>query len=105
MIIARWQVDARFGYKMVVIEMMQKWMQEVGSQVGWNASNVTLLSGSVGVPEARLEVEHHMKDIGELNAAFDKLANIEAHKQWSKELEPYVVSGSTRWVILRVVDL
>jgi len=38
-----------------------------------------------------------------LNAAWDKLATIEAHKQWSKDLEPHVVSGSARWEVLRLL--
>jgi len=105
MIVARWQIDARFGYKPRVIELMNQWMDEIGAQVGWErGDNVTLLTGSVGVPESRIEVEHRLKDIAELNTAFEKLATLDAHKDWSKELEPYVVSGSTKWVILRVLD-
>lgn len=105
MIVARWQVDARFGYKPKLLEMMDQWMEEIGSQVGWQkGKNVTLLTGSIGIEEARIEVEHRMKDLAELNAAFDKLATLDAHKNWSQKIEPYVVSGSTRWVILRVID-
>jgi hypothetical protein len=42
-------------------------------------------------------------DIAALNASWDKLATIEAHKQWGKDLEPYVVSGSPRWEVLRIL--
>lgn len=27
----------------------------------------------------------------------------DAHKKWSRDMEPYVVSGSARWEIYRVV--
>ena len=44
-----------------------------------------------------------LQDLAELNAAWNKLGKIEAHKEWSKELEPHIVSGTPRWEILRVV--
>jgi hypothetical protein len=42
-------------------------------------------------------------DLAELESAWAKLGKIEAHKQWSKELETSVVSGTARWSIFRVV--
>lgn len=105
MIIARWQIDARFGHKPKVLELMHEWMDEVGAQVGWErGDNVTMLSGSVGLPESRIEVEHRLKDLAALSAAFDKLASLDAHTEWSRKLEPHIVSGSNQWVVLRVLD-
>lgn len=102
--IARWSIDARFGYKAQVVEAMQKWMMDIGSQIGWTKEKTSLLTGSIGAGEATVQSEIRIKDLAELNAAWDKLGTIEAHRQWSKELEPYVVSGSPRWEIFRVVD-
>jgi len=42
-------------------------------------------------------------DLAELSASWDKLAKIEAHKLWSKDLEPHVVSGTQRWEVLRLL--
>lgn len=44
-----------------------------------------------------------MEDLAELQRIWDKLATIPAHKEWSKALEPHVVSGTNRWEIYRVV--
>ena len=44
-----------------------------------------------------------IKDLTELNQVWDKLATIPAHKQWSKDLEPHIVSGTSRWEIYRVL--
>lgn len=104
MIIARWSIEAKFGHKPIVLDHMQRWMQEVGGQVGWTKENTTLLTGSIGARESTIQSEVRLKDIAELSAAFDKLAQINAHKNWSQELEPYVVSGTQRWEIFRVVE-
>lgn len=103
MMVARWSIDARFGYKAQVVDAVQRWMKEIGSQIGWKAENVRVLTGSVGTREATVQAEILIRDLAELNAAWDTLATLDAHKQWSQDLEPFVVSGSPRWEVLRVV--
>lgn len=103
MIIARWNIDARFGHKPTVIDSIKKWHKNIGVQIGWTEDKVTILTGSIGAAESSIQVEILLKDLSELNASWEKLATIEAHRQWSKDLEPYVVSGTPRWEIFRVV--
>ena len=100
MIGARWSIEARFGHKQTVIDSMIQWQKEIGSAIGW--TDVRLLTGSIGAREATVQSEVILKDLGELSASWDKLATIEAHKQWSKNLEPYIVSGTPRWEVFRI---
>ncbi|WP_372868397.1 hypothetical protein, partial [Pseudomonas sp.] len=72
-------------------------------QVGLDTDKMRLLTGSVGALEATVQAEHLIDDLTELNQVWEKLATIEAHKQWSKDLEPHVVSGTSRWEIYRVL--
>lgn len=102
MIIARWSIDARFGHKQAVIDSLLKWHKDIGNTIGWK--NFRVLTGSIGAPESRVQSEILLNDISELNASWEKLATIEAHKQWSKDLEPNVVSGTPHWEIFRVVN-
>jgi hypothetical protein len=57
----------------------------------------------VGALESTVELEVNIKDLGDLDASWTKLGTIAAHKEWSKEVEPYIVSRTSRWEILRVV--
>ncbi|OZG72371.1 hypothetical protein BTA51_16720 [Hahella sp. CCB-MM4] len=104
MMVARWSIDAKFGYKQKVIDLMQGWMRDIGPQAGLTADKLRLITGSVGALESTIQSEHIIEDLNELNEVWDKLAKIDAHKQWSQELEPYVVSGTNRWEIYRVID-
>ena len=104
MMIARWHIDARFGHKQQVIESLKRWYGEIGSQVGWTPENTRMITGSVGAPESAIEVEIKVADLADLNAAWDKLATIEPHQQWSHDLEPHVVSGTSHWQVFRVID-
>ncbi len=103
MMVARWSIDAKFGYKQNVIDLMQHWLREIAPQVGFSADKTRLLTGSIGALEATIQSEHVIKDLIELNQAWEKLATIAAHKKWSKDLEPHVVSGTSHWEIYRVL--
>lgn len=103
MMIARWSIDARFGHKQAVIESMQRWLREIGPQAGVDAKRTRLLTGSLGALEATVVTEHTVENLAELNEVWDKLATIPAHQQWSKDLEPDVVSGTSRWEVYRVL--
>lgn len=103
MMIARFQIEARFGYKPGVIDATRKWCREVGAQIGWTEDKLRVLVGAIGAPESAVVLEVTVADLTELDAAWSKLATIEAHKQWGRELEPLVVSGSNRWEVFRIV--
>ena len=103
MLIARWQIDAKFGQKQTVIDMVRRWERDVGSKVGTDEMNFQILSGSIGAREATVEVNHTVENLAQLEQFFDAIGKNDAHKQWGKELEPHVVSGSSVWRIYRVV--
>ena len=48
MFVARWKIDARFGQKAAAIELMRKWEREIGPQVGLEAMQFEVLTGSIG---------------------------------------------------------
>jgi hypothetical protein len=101
MLIARWQIDARFGYKQKVIDALVQWTREIAPQVGLSKGQI--LTGSIGALEATVEHNWEIADLAELERAWTKLGTLEAHKKWSKDLEPNVVSGTARWSIYRVL--
>ena len=103
MFVARWQIDARFGHKQEVIELGKRWLRDIGSKAGTDKMDVKILTGSIGVREATIELNHTVESLAQLEKFFEAISKIEAHKQWSKELEPHVVSGSAVWTIYRVL--
>ena len=102
MFVARWQIDARFGQKQNVIDSLRRWEVDVGRKAGTEGMDFRILTGSIGAREATVEANHTVKSIGHLEQFFEAIGKIDAHKQWSRELEPHVVSGSAVWNIYRV---
>ena len=79
MFIARWQIEARFGYKQAALDSMKKWIKEVGSKVGWKADRVRVITGSIGANESTIETEIVIKELRELDEAWAKLAKLYAN--------------------------
>lgn len=103
MIIARWHIDARFGHKPAVIESLKSWIRDIASQIGWRSDSIRIASGSIGALESTVEMDVLVQDLGSLEASWNKLGSISAHEDWSKQIEPLIVSGTPRWEIFRVV--
>ena len=103
MMIARWQVEARFGHKQTVIDSLKKWSDDILPQIGLSPDMTRVLTGSIGALESTVESEWQIEGLSDLSAAWEKLGSIDAHKQWSKDLEPYIVSGTPHWKIFRVM--
>ena len=103
MLIARWQVDARFGQKQKVIDLVRAWEREIGSRAGIEKMKIQILTGSIGAREATVEIDHSVESLAELEQLFEKLGKLDAHKKWGQDMEPYVVSGSSHWQIFRVL--
>lgn len=104
MMIARWQIQARFGHKEAALDSMKRWIQEIGSQIGWTPDRVRVITGSVGAYESTIETEIVIKDLKELDDAWAKLAKLSPHKKWGQEFENLIVSGTSRWEIFRLVS-
>jgi hypothetical protein len=103
MLIARWQIDARFGEKQKVIDLMRAWEKDIGSKAGIEKMKTQLLTGSIGAREATVEMNHSVASLAELEQFFDRLGKLDAHQKWGAKLEPHVVSGSSYWQIFRVL--
>ncbi|MCG7507943.1 hypothetical protein [Mesorhizobium retamae] len=101
---ARWQIDAKFGHKQTVLEMMQQWEREIGSQASIEDLKFQIMTGSIGAREATIETHHQVESLARLEEFFAKISKIDAHAKWGKSLEPFVVSGSSLWQIFRVVE-
>jgi hypothetical protein len=101
---ARWQIDAKFGHKQTVLDMMRKWEREIGSQVGIADLKFQMMTGSIGAREATVESHQQVQSLAQLEELFAKIAKIDAHAKWGKEMEPYVVSGTSLWQIFRIVE-
>jgi hypothetical protein len=71
---ARWQIDAKFGQKQTVLELLKKWEREIGSQVGIADLEFQIMTGSIGTREATVESHHQVESLAQLEEFFARSA-------------------------------
>lgn len=103
MMIARWQFTAKFGQKQKAIDLIKSWNSEIGTQTNIDTLNERIITGSVGVSEGLVETEFEIEGLDDLQQFFDKIATVEMHADWGREMGEVIVPGSTRWEVFRVV--
>lgn len=91
-------------HKQTALELLRKWEREIGSQVGLADLKFQIMTGSIGAREATVESHHEVESLAKLEEFFAKIGRIDAHAKWGKEMEPYVVSGTSLWNIYRIVE-
>ncbi|MDA5094695.1 hypothetical protein O2N63_11430 [Aliiroseovarius sp. KMU-50] len=104
MFVARWQVKSKFGHQSDVLDLMKQWDEEVAEQSGFVMKHARYLTGHIGMEEAVLQTEMEIENLAELDEFFELISKVEIHAEWGKKMSDYVVSGSSKWEVLRVRD-
>lgn len=105
MFIARWQLSTRFGKTEEALAVLRKWEIDVGARIGWRPGSIRVVSGVVGAAQTDIELETRVDTLADLESAWRDMEHVEPHKEHLKKLEPLLVSGGSRWVILREEEL
>ena len=101
MIIARWNITARFGHAQEVIGLLREWNGTFGKQLGLPVDHERIVIGSIGARESLVQTELEVESLAKLEEAFTEMGKLEGHAAWGKKLEPHVVSGTNHWEIFR----
>lgn len=105
MFIARWQLSTRFGKTDECVALLRKWELDVGQRIGWRPGAVRIASGMIGANQTDIEFETRVDNLADLESAWRDMGHVEHHKEYLKKLEPLLVSGGSRWVVLREADV
>eukprot|EP00879_Flechtneria_rotunda_P006265 GHRR01006585.1.p1 GENE.GHRR01006585.1~~GHRR01006585.1.p1 ORF type:complete len:243 (+),score=77.95 GHRR01006585.1:204-932(+) len=101
---ARWSLDVRYGHKQEATALLEEWVQNVGSKAGLTPQNTRLSTGSIGVPESRLEMEVTFDNLGQWEA-FLAAVPYQEHKAWTQRIQSMVVDGTPVWQVHQQIPL
>ena len=105
MFIARWQLSTRFGKTEECLAVLRKWEIYVGQRIGWRPGSIRIAGGVVGAAQTDIEFETRVENLADLESAWRDMERVEQHKEHLKKLEPLLVSGGSRWVVLREYEI
>lgn len=103
MFVASWSYDVHYGAKAQALEVLKEF-EARKRECGWRARRARILSGSVGVAEARIVVENEFESLADLEKSWDELHRHDVFRACVEKMQRFVVSGSPRWEIYRLVE-
>ena len=105
MFIARWEFSCRFGKVDDCISILRKWEMDVGDRAGWRAGAVRLLTGFLGANDSQVEFEARVDSLSDLEGVWADLERNPHHREYMKQLEQVIQTGTSKWSVLREVPL
>ncbi len=105
MFIAAWSFDVQYGTRDEAVRALKETSAMI-EKSGWRSKRTRVLSGSIGAPESRFILEHEFDSLADLEASWQALhSKAEEFKRLVAQMKSFIVSGSPRWEIYRVVDI
>lgn len=104
MFVCQWHLDIPFGKQAEAVRIMTAWGKEkLASSEFRRCRSTRLLVGHVGDSASHIIDEYLFDSLADFEAALAGMAQPQ-FKSHAEALAPYIVSGTQRWVIYRVLS-
>jgi hypothetical protein len=104
MLICQWHLDIIYGKQAEALRVMRAWgAEKFASSEFRRARNARLLAGLVGASPSHLIDEYTFESLADFESALAGMAAPQ-FKIHSDSLAPFIVPGSQRWVVYRVLE-
>ena len=103
MFVCQWHLDTPFGKQGEALRIMSAWGREkFASSEFRRAKSARVLVGHVGCSPSHIIDEYLFATLADFEAALAGMSQPQ-FKSHADALAPYIVAGSQRWEVLRVV--
>lgn len=65
-------------------------------------TNAQISHGAVGIPESNIELEIEFENLAEIESFWNSIP-AEFQREWTEEMKPFIVDGSTQWTIHHIL--
>lgn len=104
MLICQWHLDIVYGKQAEAVKVMRAWGAEKFASSEFRlARGSRLCAGMVGTSASHLVDEYWFDSLADFETALASMAAPQ-FRSHSDALAPYVVPGSQRWVVYRVLE-
>jgi hypothetical protein len=104
MYVCQWHLDTPFGMQGKALAVMKEWgAEKFRSSEFKRATGARVLVGHVGESPSHVVDEYLFESLADFEAALAGMAQPQFQRH-AQALAPYVVPGSQRWVVMRVVE-
>jgi len=103
MYLCKWELDIVFGKQKEALEIIKAWGAEKMNSSRFNLSSQNRVSvGFIGESAAHIVDEYVFASLDDFEQALSDMSKPQ-FKQFPAAIAPYIVSGSQKWVINRII--
>ena len=103
MIVCQWSLDLQYGKQGEALAAMKAWGEEKFRSSGFRKSRNRVMVGYIGDSASHVIDEYVFDSLADFERALAEMAQPQ-FKQHSDALAPFVVPGSQKWTVYRVVE-
>ena len=104
MYVCQWHLNVPFGKQKEALRIMSEWATEsMSSSAFKKARSHRILVGHIGVSASEIIHEVNFDSLSDWEAALGEMPQPK-FQRFAQELAPYVVPGSQRWTVMKVVE-
>jgi hypothetical protein len=104
MFVCQWHLDVPYGKQGAAVQVMKAWGKDKFAHSEFRrAKGARLLVGHIGESASHVCDEYLFESLADFEAALGGMGN-EIFRKHSDALAPFIIPGSQRWVVYRVID-
>ena len=104
MFVCQWHLEIPFGKQGEAVKIMRAWgAEKFKSSEFKRAKSARLLAGHVGDSPSHVIDEYLFESLADFELALQDMGQPQ-FKPHAEALTPYIIPGSQRWVVYRVLD-
>ena len=103
MYLCQWSLDIKFGKQKQALNVIKAWGEEKMKSSGFaKAKNCRVYAGHVGESAAHIVDEYVFESLKDFEDALGGMSQSQ-FKSFAEELAKYIIDGSQKWTIHRIV--
>ena len=98
----QWSLDVVYGKQKQALDVMKTWGEEKFRSSNFKKSKNRLLAGFIGESASHVVDEYLFESLDDFEKALADMSQPQ-FRQFSEALAPFIVPGSQKWTVYRVI--
>src|SRR5262249_6580951 len=103
MVVCQWSLDILYGKQREALAAMKAWGEEKFKSSGFRKSRNRVMVGYIGESASHVVDEYTFDSLADFEMALADMGQPQ-FKRHSEALAPFIVPGSQKWTVYRVVE-
>jgi len=101
--ICQWSLKIIYGKQSQAIDIMKKWGEEKLRSSNFKVSKSRMMSGYIGESPSHIIDEYVFESMDDFEKSLADMS-LPQFKQYSEALAPFIVPGSQKWKIYKIIS-